>query len=165
MCGFFFRQFHCITLVYVNSGLRWKRPYSCCSRFSACTRLLGTSGLCSPQRPTSYLPSFSLVVLFRSIRALSSSRLFEVPSFLNPRDSKAQNLSTCSCSFMSRLSSAQSNSKTDSATGLFSSCFLLVGPATHHPKGVFIPYGESVDCLPSNSQEPYELEVRLGQLT
>lgn len=30
--------------------------------------------------------------------------------------------------------------KTDSATGLFSSSFLLVGPATHHPKV------DAVDC-------------------
>ena len=133
-----------MTVLYwaANSGLRWKRRLSCCSRFSACTRLLGSSGLSFlHKRPTSYLPSFSLVVFFRISRALSSSRLFEVPSLLNQCDSKAQNLSTCLCSFMSRLSSAQSNSKTDSATGLFSSLFLLVGSATHQPKGVFIPYG------------------------
>ena len=74
------------------------------------------------KRSTSYLPSFSLVALFRIWRALSSSILFKLSAlFLKIYlcDSKAQNLLTCLCSSMSCLSSAQSNLKTSSTTGLF----------------------------------------------
>ena len=99
---FFFRQFHCITLVYVvihdclvmGGKLRatLETPFKLLQSLlslHAVVRQLRV--IVSPQK-TNFIP-FILQLscsLYRISSALSSSRLFEVPSLLNPCDSNAQ---------------------------------------------------------------------------
>ena len=63
---------------------------------------------------------------------------------------------------MSRLSSAQS---IIAQQACFHPPFCWMARLRTIQRGSSFRMADSVDCLPSNSQEPYELEVRLGQLT